>query len=41
MPDWSNVSTLTLEFIQKGKSIPLKGNPMLQSLEWTAGKAEK
>ncbi len=41
MPDWSNVSTLTLEFIQKGKSIPLKGNTMLQSLEWTAGKAEK
>ena len=41
MPDWSNVSTLRLEFIQKGKSIPLKGNPMLQSLEWTAAKAEK
>ena len=41
MPDWSNVSTLTLEVIQKGKSIPLKGNTMLQSLEWTAAKAEK
>ena len=41
MPDWSNVSTLRLEFIQKGKSIPLKGNSMLQSLEWTAAKAEK
>jgi hypothetical protein len=41
MPDWSNVSTLSLEFIQQGKSIPLKGNPMLQSLEWTAAKAEK
>ena len=41
MPDWSNVSTLRLDFIQKGKSIPLKGNPMLQALEWTAAKAEK
>jgi len=41
MPDWSNVYTLRLEFIQKGKSIPQKGNPMLQSLEWTAAKAEK
>ena len=41
MPDWSNVSTLRLDFIQKRQSIPLKGNPMLQSLEWTAAKAEK
>jgi dienelactone hydrolase len=41
MPDWSNITTLGLEFMQQGKSIPLKGNPMLQSLEWTAAKAEK
>jgi hypothetical protein len=41
MPDWSNVSTLRLDVIQKGKSIPLKGNPMLQSLDWTAPKADK
>jgi hypothetical protein len=39
MPDWSNITTITLDVIQKGKSIPLKGNPMLQSLDWTAAKA--
>lgn len=38
MTDWNNISTLTLEFIQQGKSMHLKGNPMLQSLEWTVAK---
>ncbi|MCX6858366.1 MAG: hypothetical protein NTV80_26095, partial [Verrucomicrobia bacterium] len=41
MPDWSNVSTLSLDVIQKGKAISLSGNPILQSLDWTAAKAEK
>jgi len=41
MPDWSNISTLRLDVIQNGKSIPLKGNPMLQSLDWTAAKVER
>ena len=39
MPDWSNITTLSLDVIQKGKAIPLKGNPILQSLDWTAAKA--
>jgi hypothetical protein len=34
MPDWSNITTLSLDVIHQGKSIPLKGNPMLRSLEW-------
>jgi hypothetical protein len=41
MPDWSNISTLRLDVIQNGKSIPLKGNPMLQSLDWSAAKVER
>ena len=41
MPDWSNITTLSLDVIQKGKAIPLRGNPLLQSLDWAAAKAEK
>jgi hypothetical protein len=41
MPDWSNITTLSLDVIQKGQGIPLKGNPMLQSLGWTAAKEGK
>jgi len=38
MTDWNNISTLTLEFIQQGRPVQLKGKPMLQSLEWTVAK---
>lgn len=39
MTDWSNIAALSLDLIQQGKAMQLKGNRMLQSLEWTSIKA--
>ncbi len=35
MADWNNIATLSLDLIQHGKPILLKGNSLLHSLEWT------
>jgi len=38
MPDWTNITTLSLDIIQSGVPLKLRGNPILQSLDWTTAK---
>ena len=34
MPDWANISTLSLEIIEQGRPLPLNGSPLTKSLDW-------
>ncbi len=38
MPDWTNITTLSLMLIHQGRPIPLQGSDLVRSLDWTAAK---